>query len=158
MISTTIDTAAAIAALARWGAGLRARLRDAFAQNAAALLAIVRAKLSGEVLEPRSGALRASIRAETGEDESGFAARVFSNGSVPYARIQEYGGRIAVPELAPINAQALAFAYGGRLVFAHRVRAHAVTIPERSYMRISLDEFAPVFADSVRRITGETLW
>jgi hypothetical protein len=155
MIFATIRPGAAIESVGAWRDRLRARLREGFATNANALLGVVRAKLSGAVLRPRSGALRASLRAEIAEDTGGFQARVWSDGSLAYARIQEYGGRIAIPEIVPGNAKALAFLYGGRLVFARRTRAHAVTIPERSYMRSSLDDFAPAFADSIRRIAGE---
>jgi phage gpG-like protein len=156
MISVLANAAGAIAALRTRRGAFRARLRDGFAQNAQTLLAMVRAKLSGEVLQARSGALRASMRAEVAEEAHGFAARVWSDGSLPYARIQEYGGRVAIPEIRANNAKALAFVYGGRLVFARRVRAHAVTIPERGYMRSSLDDFVPVFADSIRRLARET--
>ena len=156
MISAVIHAAEAIADLRRWRDTLRARVRDSFAESAQALLAMVQAKLSGEVLQLRTGALRASIRAEAREDKSGFEARVSSDGSLAYARIQEYGGRIAVPEMRAVNAKALAFVYGGRLVFARRLRAHAITIPERSFLRSSLEEFAPVFADSIRRLADET--
>jgi hypothetical protein len=133
---------------------MRAGVRDACETAAPMLAGLVRQKLSGAVLRPRSGALRASIRAETAEDANGIEARVFGDGALPYARIQEYGGRISVPEIRPMNAQALAFAYGGRLVFARHARAHVVTIPERSYMRSSLAEFAPVFAAMIGKVAN----
>ena len=150
-----IDAAPAIEAVRLWRARFRQGLRDSFAAGAAVLLAIVRAKLSGEMLRPKSGALRASIRAAVAEDAAGLAARVWSDGSLPYARIQEYGGRIMVPDLAARNAKALAFVYGGKIAFATRVRAHAVELPERSYMRSSLADFAPAFADGIRKVTAE---
>jgi hypothetical protein len=68
---------------------------------------------------------------------------------VPYARIQEYGGRLDIPAIAPVQAKALAFAYGGRLVLAINAAAHSVVIPERSYMRSSLDEFSSTFANDI---------
>ena len=155
MLSTVIDATAAIGGLRAWLSHVRAGLRARFAEGAADLLAGVRAKLSGAVLRVRSGTLRASMRSAVAESTGGLEARVYSDGLVPYARIHEYGGRIAVPGIVPRNAKALAFAYGGRLVFAERVCAHAVTIPERSTMRSSLEEFAPSFADAIRRIPGE---
>lgn len=150
-----IDAAPAIESVRRWRARFRERLRAGFASGAARLLAIVRAKLSGEVLRPKSGALRASLRAAVAEDSAGLAGRVWSEGSLPYARIQEFGGRIMVPELAAQNAKALAFVYGGKLVFARRVRAHAVELPERSYMRSSLADFSPAFVDDIRKVAAE---
>jgi len=157
MIATFVDAATALDGLAAWRRAFRARLRDAFAAETAALRERVRTKLSGGVLTAKSGALRASIRAETAEDGDAFAARVYSDGSLPYARIQEYGGRIAVPPLAAKAAKALAFPYGGKIVFAKRTAGHTVALPERSYMRSSLEEFAPAFADSMRRIVADGL-
>jgi hypothetical protein len=42
----------------------------------------------------------------------------------------------------PDKAKALAFATGGKAVFAKRVNLPAVTMPERSYLRSSLVELA----------------
>lgn len=156
MISAGIDTRAAIQKLQLWRKALRTRLREGFAEAAEILLDHVRAKLSGEVLRRRSGRLRASIRSDVTETTGGFAARLWSGGSVPYARIHEYGGRIAIPEIAAGNAKALAFMYGGRIVFAKRVAAHTAELRQRSYMRSSLAEFTPVFVDGIRRIAAES--
>jgi hypothetical protein len=57
--------------------------------------------------------------------------------------------------MTPVNAKALAFAYGGRMVFAKRTAAHTVTIPERSYLRSSLAEFAERFVDGIRKVALE---
>ncbi|HEX4079584.1 MAG TPA: hypothetical protein VHX61_12015 [Rhizomicrobium sp.] len=157
MITTRIDPTPAIAKLEVMKRRLRAGVRAEVENGAARLLSRVQAKLSGEVLEARSGALLRSIQAETNEDEDGFGAQVFSDGSVPYARIQEYGGRVNIPALTPVHAKALAFAYGGRMVFAKSAAAHVVDIPERSYMRSSLAEFADAFTADIRRIVSDAL-
>ena len=128
---------------------MHAGVRDAVTSGAARLLALVQAKLSGEVLQPHSGRLRASVHVEVSET----GARISTE--VPYARIQEYGGRISLPEIVPVNAKALAFAYRGKLVFAKRVAAHTVDIPERSYMRSSLYEFEAGFLSDIRKITAD---
>ncbi|MGH6889799.1 MAG: hypothetical protein ACREHF_11500 [Rhizomicrobium sp.] len=155
MITAAVDAATAVAKLEGLQARLRAGVGEAVEGAAAGLLALVQTKLSGAVLQARSGALRDSVRAET--DADGTGARVFSDGSVPYARIHEYGGRINVPEIAPDEAKALAFAYGGRMVFAKHAAAHVVTIPERSYLRSALAEFAPAFLDVMRKVAREGL-
>lgn len=155
MITATFDAARAVAKLAATRDRLRAHVRGAVDEDAARLLAIVQKKLSGEVLNARSGALFSSIRAETLEDAVGIGARVFSDGSVPCARIQEYGGRISIPEVVPKNAKALAFPFGGRLNFARSAAAHMIDIPERSYMRASLAEFAASFTDGIRRVVTD---
>ena len=149
MITTIIDTASAVANFRVLKERVHAGVRDAVTSGAARLVALVQAKLSGELLQPRSGRLRASIRAEIGET----SARISSD--APYTRVQEYGGRIAVPEIVPVNAKTLAFAYGGKLVFAKRVAAHTVDIPERSYMRSSLSEFEAGFLSDIRKITAD---
>ena len=151
MLAVRADVNNAVAKLRALMEKTRAGVRDAVAAGAQRLVALVQAKLSGEVLKARSGALRASIRAEI----DGAGARISSD--VPYARIQEYGGRIGIPEIVPVNAKALAFTYGGKLVFATRAAAHAIDIPERSYMRLSLAEFAPGFVDDIRKVAAESL-
>ena len=155
MISISVSAAAGVEGLRAWRTGFRSRLSDSFAQCAAALLARVRARLSGEVLAARSGRLRAGMGAEATEDARGFQARVYSDANLPYARIHEYGGKIGVPAMVPKNAGALVFAYGGRMVFAKHTRAHVVDMPERSYMRSSLAEFEPVLLADIRRLAAE---
>ncbi|MGH6878879.1 MAG: hypothetical protein ACREHV_16085 [Rhizomicrobium sp.] len=157
MITASIDPAPAIAKLDAMQQHLREGVRTAVQDDAGRLLSIVQAKLSGEVLNARSGALLRSIHAETDEDADGIGARVFSDGSVPYAHIQEFGGRMSIPALAPVSAKVLAFAYGGRMVFAKRTVAHVVDIPERSYMRASLAGFASIFADGIRKLVADAL-
>jgi phage gpG-like protein len=99
-------------------------------------------KLSGGVLNAVSGALRASIVADAGVDDSGVFASVGSAGDVKYAAIQEYGGKTAAHEIVATKANALAFAIGGATIFAKRVMHPGSNIPERSYLRSSLAEMA----------------
>lgn len=148
----SIDSTPAAAKLQALKQRLEDRVGHAIDAGAARLLALVREKLSGDVLNARSGALRDSIRSET----DGLSARVFSEGSVAYARVQEYGGRIAIPGIVPKTAGALSFSLGGRLVFAARTAAHVVRIPQRSYLRSSLAEFAPVFMEDLCKLTAGT--
>jgi phage gpG-like protein len=134
--------------------GLQARL-DAFpAALASALLAKAQAlgealvdkvrneKLSGQVLNARSGALRDSIAAEVTSAGGTVSATVASVGDVKYAAIQEYGGKTAAHEILPSKAAALAFVEGGATRFARRVEHPGSLIPERSYLRSSVEEMA----------------
>jgi phage gpG-like protein len=98
-------------------------------------------KLSGGVLNVRSGALRESIAADVSAGGDGVSATVGSNG-VTYAAIQEYGGKTAAHEILPAKAQALAFVANGALRFARRVEHPGSVIPERSYLRSTLDEMS----------------
>lgn len=157
MIAVDYDTEPAIAKLDALKERLRVSAGGCIENGANKLLSIIQNKLSGEVLNSRSGALLRSIGVEKTENPEGIGARLFSDGSVPYARIQEYGGRVNILAVAPVHAKALAFAWGGRLIFARSVAAHVVDIPERSYMRSSLDEFAPAFVDYVRGTIGDAL-
>ena len=56
-------------------------------------------------------------------------------------------------EIAPDLAQALAFAAGGKQVFAAHVNLPAITMPERSYMRSSLAGLA----DEIREGPSEAV-
>jgi phage gpG-like protein len=97
-------------------------------------------KLSGQVLQSRSGALRASIAAEVNDDAGQIIARVFSSGDIKYAAIQEYGGRTAPHDIVPDKAKALAFLVHGAPVFAKIVHHPGSQIPARSYLRSSLSD------------------
>ena len=97
-------------------------------------------KLSGQVLNALSGDLRASIVSEASVDGDDVVGSVGSAGDVKYAAIQEYGGKTAAHEILPSKAEALAFIVGGALRFARRVEHPGSVIPERSYLRSSLEE------------------
>src|SRR5271156_3072776 len=97
-------------------------------------------KLAGEVLASRSGALAASIAAEVSGDGEDVAATVGSFGDVKYAAIQEYGGKTGAHEILPGKASVLAFIAGGAMHFARRIEHPGSAIPERSYLRSSLDD------------------
>lgn len=99
-------------------------------------------KLSGQVLNIRSGALKASISNEVTTEASAVYGRVFSSGDVKYAAIHEFGGTIPAHDIVPNKAQALAFMAGGKQVFAKIVHMPAVNMPERSFLRSSLADMA----------------
>ncbi len=120
-------------------AALRQALLGELAELSAALVARVQAKLSGESLAVRSGRLRDSVVADTGESASGLFARLVVAG-VPYAVIHEFGGTTAAHEIAARKAQALHFVSGGKGVFARRVDHPGSRMPERSYLRVALAE------------------
>jgi phage gpG-like protein len=119
---------------------LLARLETKARDLAAVLAAKVREeKLSGQSLQTRSGALKASIGAEISVDGATVNATVGSFGDVKYAAIQEYGGRTAAHEILPAKAQALAFVAGGASRFARRVQHPGSTVPAHDYLLGSLD-------------------
>jgi len=102
------------------------------------LEALVKRKLSGEVLRVRTGVLRSSVHNRVDRTSTGVTATVGTN--VAYARVHEFG----VPhswEIRPRAARALAFEVGGRTVFAAHV-THP-PLPERSFLRSALREMEP---------------
>ena len=148
----SIDVTGADETLARLTAApaaIQAALRAKAADLAERLRRhVVDDKLSGQVLQARSGALRDSIAAEVSAEGDGFTATVFSTGDVKYAAIQEYGGKTPAHLIVPSKAKALAFTIGGGTVFASRVNHPGSQIPARSYLRSAL-------ADMAGDITGE---
>jgi phage gpG-like protein len=99
----------------------------------------IQQKLSGEVLQARSGALAGSIFSSIENNESETTISLSSSG-VPYAAIQEFGGKTAAHEIVAVNAKVLAFRAGGDLVFRRRVDHPGSAIPARSYLRGSLTD------------------
>jgi phage gpG-like protein len=137
-------------------AALQAALGAKATELAAALADLVKNdKLSGAVLNTRSGALSDSIAASVTADADGFLASVGSEGDVKYAAIQEYGGKTSAHEILPVKGDVLAFIVGGAQHFARKVEHPGSVIPERSYLRSSLedmkDEILAALADGAAR-------
>ena len=135
-----IDTASA--ALAAMPERISAALAIKAGALAAELEARIQQKLSGGVLQTKSGALAGSLGVTIDELPAGIAVRIATSPDVKYAAIHEYGGTIPPHEIVPDKARALAFLLGGKQTFAARVQIPTVTMPERSYMRSSLAEMA----------------
>jgi phage gpG-like protein len=145
------------ARLTAYPAALTAALSAKAAELAAALADMVKNdKLSGGVLNARSGALRDSIAASVSADADGGVASVGSEGDVKYAAIQEYGGKTSAHEILPVKAQALAFVIGGAQLFARRVEHPGSLIPERSYLRSSLDDVRDEIVAALAEAATET--
>jgi phage gpG-like protein len=142
-------------------ANLPERLREALAAKAtllaAELEAKVQQKLSGEVLQARSGALARSIVTSIEQEDAEVSVSIASNGDVKYAAIHEFGGTIPAHEILPDKARALAFVLGGKNVFAARVNLPAVTMPERSYLRASLGEMTDQIREELGAAVGQAI-
>ena len=117
-----------IRAMAKLGIGLQGRIRQD--------------KLSGQVLQSCSGALKASIEVAINRSATAVTATVSTD--LDYAAAQEYGffGTISVRSSLrrikeafgrPITVQTIA-------VGAHSRRMH---LPERSFLRSALDDATP---------------
>jgi phage gpG-like protein len=121
------------------------RLRAALAEKVDALAQtlfaqVVGVNLSGGVLNTRTGALRDSIRMQASQQDGAIGVEIFSDGDLPYAAIQEYGGKTAAHEILPDKARVLAFVMNGSRVFARRIQHPGSQIPERSYLRSALED------------------
>jgi phage gpG-like protein len=117
-------------------------------------------KLSGQVLNIRTGNLKASIH-QSGPQETGtgVSGAVYSDGSVKYARIHEFGGVIRHPggtAYIPITAE-------GRVAFISnaaaeemrspppRTAAHDIPMPQRSFLRSSLRDLEATIVSEIRQ-------
>jgi phage gpG-like protein len=102
---------------------------------------VVGEKLSGQVLHVRTGALRRSIQYAIEETGRGFLGKIGSN--LVYAAIHEYGGIISA-RLRPLKFKTdrgwVTIPIGGWVV-----------MPERSYLRTSLQEELPDFPDTMKK-------
>ncbi|HTX50258.1 MAG TPA: hypothetical protein VME40_12815 [Caulobacteraceae bacterium] len=144
MLSITLEGAQALdERLGDLPASVLAAVAAASATLADELLALVQQKLTGGVLQTRTGALAASIGVD-GPTLSGdqVVTTVYSAGDLKYAAIQEFGGVTSPHDILPDRAKALAFLAGGQQVFARVVHHPGSRIPERSYLRSSLAEMA----------------
>jgi phage gpG-like protein len=97
-------------------------------------------KLSGQVLQVRTGALRSSIFYQMKDTPTEVSAIVAAPRDVPYAAIHEFGGRTPAHVIEPKNAKALHFQIDGKDVFARRVNHPGSVLKERSYLRSSLKD------------------
>jgi phage gpG-like protein len=137
-------------------AALQAALGAKATELASALADLVKNdKLSGAVLNARSGALRDSIASSVTVDGDGFHASIGSEGDVRYAAIQEYGGKTSAHEILPAKGDVLAFITGDGQHFARRIEHPGSLIPERSYLRSALadmsDEIVSALADAAAK-------
>lgn len=115
---------------------LRAQMFRALTLLEAEILMNIRSK-SG--LKVRTGALLNSIGAtkKVVDDGHNISGEIGSEG-VPYAQIHEHGGTTKAHKIYPRNAQALAFRFGGKNVFAAFVNHPGSKIPARPFLRPAL--------------------
>lgn len=102
-------------------------------------------KLSGQVLNVRSGRLRRSINYRIEESDTGIDAKVGTN--VEYGRVHEFGFKGAVNVKEHMRA-------GKQKVRAHKRR---MNLPERSFLRSSLREMQPDIESRIARAIGRAI-
>lgn len=119
--------------------------------------AAVKMKLSGPVLNVRSGNLRRSIQSDVTDQPAEVSGRIFSDASVPYAAIHEYGGTTRPHVIEAKNGGVLAFQAGGRAIFVRRVNHPGSKIPSRPFMRPTLAEYRDKIVNSFHAAAAEAL-
>jgi hypothetical protein len=142
-----------IAKLAAMPEGMRAGLARAITRLSLEGERLSKQKLSGEVLNVRTGALRSGVHAlpttsSSTEVKGGWGSSVW------YGKLHEMG----VPhswEIRPKSARVLAFEIGGRTIFAMHV-THP-PLPERSFMRSALREMQPRIQSEIEAAVSQEL-
>lgn len=125
---------------------------EMYAQTGNLLAYIKDDKLSGQVLNQRSGNLKNSgftAQTETAGEVTGF---VGFGRTVPYAAIHNYGGTIDVPE---VSGKLMVFQRQGATVFTMRHRAFTVNMPARNYLESSAEERAPIIREGFNEAVAE---
>lgn len=111
-------------------------------------------KLSGQVLNQRSGNLKNSGFVEIEQGSGQITGFVGFGRTVPYAAILNYGGSIEIPE---VSGKLMVFNRGGATVFTMKHRAFTVNMPARNYLETSLEEREPAitqgFRDAIAAVT-----
>lgn len=108
---------------------------------ASSISARIKEKLSGTLLQVKSGALRNSIVGRTYEGKNSVTMSIGSRGNIPYAAILEYGGTTKAHTISPVKANVLRFmSKEGVIRYAKSVQHPGSRIPEFAYVRTTIDE------------------
>jgi phage gpG-like protein len=101
-------------------------------------------KLTGQVLNVRTGRLRRSINAEFQELSGGLIQGLVGT-NVPYAKPHEYGfsGEQQVKEYVQKRKQVFGRMLKDPIQVTIRAHVRHVNIPEKSFMRSALEELRP---------------
>jgi phage gpG-like protein len=164
--ATVIGSAEVSAKFARAGATVHDQVYRAVQEMGFRLLTHVKAdKLSGQVLNVRTGRLRRSINMRMSDGLDGIYAAVGTN--VVYARPNEFGAVTSPHEIVAKNAKALAFIMGvsqgaggvgpGQMMFRKSVHHPGSKIPERSFLRSALADMRGEILDRIQQALNQAL-
>lgn len=110
---------------------------------------VVRDKLTGQVLSVRSGTLRRSINMRVDETSTSITGIVGTN--VRYGAIHEYGG------LVKEHQRLVTMVFGKPLKFPVWATVKAHTLPERSFLRSSLNDRLPSIRNAIQSAAAKGL-
>ncbi|MCE9561890.1 MAG: hypothetical protein K8U57_07535 [Planctomycetes bacterium] len=114
-------------------------------------------KLSGQVLNHKSGRLWRSIQHSVASTPTSVTGKVYSAGDVKYAAIHEFGGTTKPHIIEAKSAGSLAFAWNGKQAFFKRVNHPGSKIPERSYLRSSLADMRDEIVAGLEEAASQAL-
>lgn len=114
-----------------------------------------------------TGEFPQAVQSEQIEQTGSVTGRVFID-TLPWAAIQERGGRTRPHTIEPAAANALAFLMPSRLgfssgsqasgfVFAKKINHPGSNIPERSYMRLALVQLRSPFEGGIREMVNASI-
>lgn len=115
-------------------------------------------KLSGQVLNVRSGALRRSISNAVEDSSTKITGRAFSSGDVKYAAIHEFGfkGSETVKAHTRVIKQAFGKAISPKTVMVSAF-TRQMNMPERSFMRTALADMQGEIVQGLTAAVAEGL-
>ena len=155
MLEIRIETDQFVTAIEGKAERIFAAVRGEMPAEVGNLLAYIKdSKLSGQVLNQRSGNLKRSgftEVTEAGQDVTGY---VGFGRTVPYAAIHNYGGEINVPE---VTGKLMVFQREGLTVFTMKHRAFTVNMPARNFLESSAEEREPVIREGFKEAVTEAL-
>lgn len=131
--------------IARLTDGIRAAVTAELEHDMADLAQyVVTDKLSGQVLNKKTGALAAAVSARVTGAGDTITGEVYVGAQVPYARILEQGGQTPAHMILPVKAQYLHFfgARDGQELFLKRVNHPGSKIPAFGYLSSALADKA----------------
>jgi len=134
-----------------------ANLRKTVMAEALKVEAGTKQKLSGEVLNVVTGALRASIFSEWLTDSPKRMVAHVASGGVAYAGIHEFGGIIPAHEVVAKAGGMLRFEIAGQVFYRQRVFIPDVKMPERSYLRSTFAERRPEIIEAMELAVREAI-
>lgn len=154
-IEFTVDSSQVEALLDKKAEIIIASLRSELTAQTTNLLSYVKdEKLSGQVLNQRSGNLKNSGFTSFEETADTMVGNVSFGATVPYAAIHEYGGEINIPE---VSGKLMVFERDGQTIFTRRHRAFTVRMPARSYLEPSLEEEGPTIIAGLQGAVDEAV-
>jgi len=149
-IEITVEDSAVIASFDHMTEDVHDALVKACRELSRDVANLVRRKLTGEVLNVRTGNLRRSIFEDVQDLGTAVFGRVYGAADVPYGTIHEFGGSTNAHEIVARNAKVLHFIMGGEDVYRRRVMHPGAKMPERSFMRSSLTDMRTEIEDRLR--------